>query len=117
MSENNSSRRSFLQFLGLAAGSTLVSSSALATFTNTDDIKKLNPEQQEFMIRYGRWMEEFMEVIRIQKTDPDNMDNNHIMISLTEQAEKLNPELSLFMKDENFALIYHASIQKMRSAI
>jgi len=39
------------------------------------------------------------------------------MISLTEQAELFKPELAEFMKDENFAMIYKASIERMSKEI
>ncbi len=83
----------------------------------TDEIKKLNPVQQEFMIKYGKWMDEFIEVIKIQKIEPGNSANKQKMIALTDMAEKMKPELSEYMKDANFALIYQASIARMRDEI
>lgn len=117
MSTDQSSRRSFLQILGITAGSVLLNTDAFAGFVDKESILKLNPEQQEFMLRYGKWMDEFIEVIRIQKTDPDNMDNNHKMISLTEKAEAFKSELAKYMKDETFSMIYQTSIQRMSSEI
>ncbi|MCX6296530.1 MAG: hypothetical protein NTX97_10780, partial [Bacteroidetes bacterium] len=61
--------------------------------------------------------DEFIEVIRIQKTDPDNLENHKKMIPLTEKAEKFIPELSEFMKDETFSLIFNASIERMSKEI
>ncbi len=117
MSDNNSSRRKFLQLLGLTASSTLINTSAIAGFIDQTTIHKLNPEQQEFMLRYGKWMDEFIEVIHIQKKEPDNIENKHKMIALTEMAEKFNPELSEFMKDQTFSLIYNESILRMTNTI
>ncbi len=117
MSEKESTRRKFLQLLGLTAGTTLLGSNAMASFTDQEEIKKLNPEQQEFMIRYGKWMDEFTEVIRIQKTDPDNLENHKKMITLTEKVEKLQPELTEYLKDETFSLIYHTSIKRLTNEI
>ena len=114
---SESSRRSFLKTLGLSAGATLVSSNIFGSFVYKDEILKLNPEQQEFMIRYGTWMDEFTAVIRTQKSEPDNMENQKIMISLTEQAEQFKPELAEFMKDEKFTMIYKASIERMSKEI
>ncbi len=106
-----------MQFLGLSAGSTLVGTSALGGFIDKESILKLNPEQQEFMIRYGHWMDEFIEVIRRQKSEPDNSENKHKIMALAERAEKFNPELAEFMKDETFSLIYKASIQRLSNEI
>ncbi len=117
MSSEQPTRRKFLELLGITAGASLLSTGAMAEFTNQTEIRRLNPDQQAFMIKYGTWMNEFMEVIKIQKTDPDNSDNQKKMIALTEQAEVFQPQLTAYMKDETFALIYHASIQQMRSEI
>jgi hypothetical protein len=117
MSEKQSARRKFLKYLGLSAGATLVSTGALGSFLDAEEIKKLNPEQQEFMLRYGKWMDEFIEVIRTQKTNPANTENNRKMISLTERAEQFKPELSSLMKDKTFSIIYQASIERMSKEI
>ena len=117
MTNNQPTRRNFLQFLGLSAGSVLVNTNAFAGFIDHESILKLNPEQQEFMLRYGKWMDEFIEVIRTQKTEPGNMENKVRMIALTEKANEFNPELAQFMKDKTFSLIYRASIQRMSSEI
>jgi hypothetical protein len=117
MTENQSSRRKFLKFLGLFAGTTMVSTNAFAGFADAEKIKKLNPAQREFMLKYGQWMDEFTEVVRIQKTNPDDMVNQRKMMALTEKVEKLNPQLAEFMKDEDFAMIYHGSIQRMSEEI
>jgi len=117
VAENQTTRKKFLQFMGLVAGSTLVNPGTVAGFIDHENIKKLNPVQQEFMIRYGKWMDEFIEVVRIQKKEPGNTENRHRMIALTEVAEKFKPELNEFMKDETFSLIYKASIDRMSKEI
>ncbi len=117
MSENQTSRKKFLQFLGLVAGSTIINPVSVAGFVDHENIKKLNPIQQEFMFRYGKWMEEFMEVVRIQKKDPANTEIRQRMIALTGVAEKFKPELNEFMKDETFSLIYKASIDRISKEI
>lgn len=117
MLEKQSTRRKFLQLFGLSASASLVSTSALAGIIDNTEIRKLNPEQQAFMIRYGKWMDDFIEVIRIKKKDPDNKENKNKMLALTEHAEKFKPELNEFMKDETFQLIYMASIERMTKEI
>lgn len=116
MSEN-SNRRKFLQVLGITAGSAIVNLPAVAGLNKQETVYKLNPEQLEFMTRYGEWMDEFIDVIRIQKTDRNNSENNARMISLTERAETFKPDIAKFMQDEKFALIYTASIQRMSNEI
>ena len=115
--DKKTSRKNFLKMIGLTAGTTLLTSDALAGLVNRDEILRLNPEQQEFMIRYEQWMDEFIEVIRVQKTDPENHRNNARMITLTEKAEKLKPELDLHLQDENFTKIYLVCIKRMTEEI
>lgn len=117
MPEKQSTRRNFLQLLGLSASASLVNTTALASIIDTTDIRKLNPKQQAFMIRYGKWINEFIAVIRIRKTDPGNNENNKKMTTLTETAEKFKPALTEFMKDETFQLIYKASIERITKEI
>ena len=113
MSEQSSNRRNFLKLLGLSAGATLVSASGVAAFTNSTEIKVLSPEQQEFMIRYGKWMDEFTELIRLKKEDPENLENNKKTMALAEKAESFQPELKKFMSDKTFELIYKESIKRV----
>jgi hypothetical protein len=117
MSEKQSTRKYFLQFLGLSAGAAIISTTALGSMVDATEIRKLNPSQQAFMIRYGEWMNEFMEVAIIKKTDPDNIENHRKMATLAEAAENFKPELSEFMKDETFRLIYNASIERLTKGI
>lgn len=117
MSEKQSTRRNFLQLLGLSVSATLISTNALAGFIDEAEISKLSPEQQRFMVRYGKWMDEFIKVIRIRKTDPGSHANNRQMIALTEKAEEMKPELNEFMKDKTFQQIYKAAIQRMSKEV
>ncbi len=117
MTDQDSTRRKFLKVLGLTAGAGLVSTGALAKIIDHQEIHKLNPEQQEFMLRYGQWMDEFIEVIAIQKTFPDDSVNNQKLMQLSDQAQIWQPQLTEYMKEESFALIYRASIEKMRNEI
>jgi len=113
MSDQQSTRRRFLKFLGLSAGATLASSGAVAAFSNSTEILKLNSEQQEFMIRYGKWMDDFTKVIRIQKTDPENAENNKNIKELSKKAEAFQPELKVFMQDKIFEVIFKESIKRV----
>jgi hypothetical protein len=112
-----SSRKKFLQLLGLSAGATMINGSARVVGINQSDIRKLNPGQKEFMTRYEQWMEEYIQVIRIRKTDPDNIENHKTMIALTHKAEAFKPELAEFMQDETFAGIFRITIEKMTREI
>lgn len=117
MAKKLSSRRKFLQFLGISAGSTIISASAVAGLAEPNEVLKLNKEQRKFMHDYNKWMDEYVEVIKVQNIDMDNIENHKRMLRLTEQAEIWRPTINEYMKDRNFSIIYHASIEKMKSEI
>ncbi len=117
MSEEKNPRRQFLQMLGLAAGATLVSTKAFSAFIDKDDILKLNDKQQEFMLRYGGWMDEFIAVIKKKKDEPNNQAHQILIGELSDKALTFKPELDEHMKDETFRMIYNASIQRMSKEI
>lgn len=117
MSDTQSSRRKFLKYLGLSASATLASNSVFASFIDKSEIKKLNPAQQEFMQRYGKWMDDFIEIIKKLKEEPDNIEHKQKMMAISNQVKELQPALNEFMKDHTFALIYKASIQRVSNEI
>lgn len=117
MDEKLSHRRNILKYVGLTIGATLASNAAIASFVDTTEIKKLTAEQQEFMKLYGKWMDEFVEVIRIKKNEGENFENHQKMLEVTEKVKELQPKLNVFMKDDTFALIYRESIKRVTKEI
>ena len=117
MSNDQSNRRKFLKFLGLSAGATLAAPAVFASFIDPQEVKRLNSEQQEFMMRYGQWMDEMTEVAALDKTDPENIENKHRKMHLAEKAEEMKPELSSYMKDSTFVLVFNASIKRLSEEI
>lgn len=117
MKDVSSTRRKFLKFFGLTAGATLAAVPAIALMHNHNEIKKLNPEQQVFMLEYEKWMDDFIEVIRFQKQTPLNSENQQRMVALTQKAEEFKPKLNEYLKDRNFAMIYQGSIERMTKEI
>jgi hypothetical protein len=103
--------------IGLVSGGTLLSTLTRANTFNENDIKKLSPDQQEFMQRYGKWMDDFTEVIRLQKKDPENAEYKAMMEEMTIQAGEFKPELSKHMEDKTFNLIYLESIKRVKNEI
>ncbi len=117
MSKENPSRKKFLQLLGLSAGAVLASKSGLANGFDKTEILKLTSDQQTFMNRYEKWMDEFTKEIRIQKTSPEGIEHHKRMIALTEESEQFQPQLEKFMQDETFATIFRISIERMTKEI
>lgn len=117
MLDSKSSRRNFFKFLGLTAGTTLMSQASFGAHLDATEIRKLTNEQKEFILLHEKWMDEFIEVIRVQKTNPEDQENNKKMIAITEMADEFKPQLNDFMKDGTFALIYKMSMERMSKEI
>ena len=58
-------------------------------------------------------MDEFIEVIKIQKVDPDNYENNKDIVKLSEQAKGWQAQLTDYMKDDDFARYYMTVTERM----
>jgi|688.fasta_scaffold1321042_1 hypothetical protein len=112
-----SSRKGFLQMLSKAVGAQLANHPILSALASDEQVLKLNEEQQSFMIKYGQWMDENIEVLKQIRIEPDNMLHRKKMMDLSVQAEEMQGTLTEYMKSRDFGLIYHASIQKMKAEI
>lgn len=117
MPETQASRRKFIKIIGVSAGATVASTTAFAGLINHTEIHKLNPEQKEFMLNYEKWMDEFIDAIRIKKKEPGNLENNKNMMALTERAATWKPTLTEYMKDKTFALSYQFAIERTTKEI
>jgi len=117
MLDSTSTRRKFFKFLGLTAGATLIRPSSFASHLDQTEIKKLTYEQMEFIMLHEKWMDEFIEVIKVQKIAPEDIENNQKMIAITERANEFKPKLDGFMKDGTFAFIYKMSLERMSKEI
>jgi hypothetical protein len=114
MNGYDENRRRFLSSLGLSLGVTLTGTKVLHGATdNAAEVLTINPEQQAFMQNYERWMDEFVEVIRFQKKDPNNLENNKKIVALSEEAKLFQEELKGYMKDQNFARYYMFATERM----
>jgi hypothetical protein len=77
----------------------------------------LTEAQQQFMIKYENWLENFREMAKYQKVDPDHIDNNKKLMALSEEAGKWQKELIEYMKDENFARYYMIVTERVTKVI
>ena len=107
-------RRSFLRKLGFTLGGTLTASSLISAniLESSSDIN-ITPDQKEFMVHYEKWMDEFIEVIKVQKVDPENVENNKNIVLLSERSKKWQTKLHDYMNDENFARYYMVASERM----
>ena len=118
--EEINSRRKFLRsgiLTTVGAGTILVNTKAFSAFIPLSDVRKLSSEQQEFMLRYGKWMDEFISIIRKKQAEPGDQEHQKMIMVLSEMAESFKPELTRYLKDETFSIVYHASIDRMSKEI
>ncbi|MEO5569955.1 MAG: hypothetical protein ABIS37_03415 [Bacteroidia bacterium] len=115
--KEQNSRRNFLRVVGLTAGTVLVSTSVFSSFIDKTEVLKLNPAQQEFMLRYGKWMDDFIDVIRKKKAEPGNQEHHKVTMTLSDKAAAFKPELTEHLKDKNFEIVYRAAIDRMSKEI
>lgn len=107
-------RRQFLRRLGFTLGGTLTASSLIsANIIDTDKNMHISPEQKAFMNSYEKWMNEFIEVIRIQKVDAENIKNNKNIVLLSERSKKWQFKLHEYMTDDNFARYFMKATERM----
>lgn len=117
MAKKKSSRKNFLKFLGISAGVTFTGATAFAELADRSEIQKLSPEQEKFMLAYDEWLREFTEVIRANKKEPGNPENQKRMMALTEKSAAWQPQMTEFMKDKKFALIWKAYTEHVTKEI
>ena len=115
--QNQNSRRDFLRIVGLSAGTVLFSTGVFSSYIDKTEVRKLNPKQQEFMLRYGKWMDDFIDVIRKKKAEPGSQEHHKVTMTLSDIAANFKPELTEYLKDKNFELVYRAAIDRMSKEI
>ncbi len=114
MDSYESTRRDFLQKLGLSLGAVALASGAKATqiLEKSGDFP-LTEEQAEFIEEYEEWMNHFTEVIRERRTKPDDLEVNMRLMRLSEKAETWQKKLQKYMEDPNFAAHYMIVTERM----
>ncbi len=121
MDEYESTRRDFLKKLGLAVGATALASTGISQAAEIIQNKKeefpLTPEQKEFMTGYVKWLEEFRSMVKVQKVNPDDLDNNKKLMKLSDEAGIWQKELIEYMKDDNFARYFMVVTERVTTTI
>ena len=119
-----STRRDFLKKLGLVVGATAITATGFSEVTdfaekiqNKKEEFKLNAEQQKFMDKYEKWLEEFHDMAKFQKVDAEHLENNKKLVALSNEAATWQKELIEHMKDDNFARHYMVLTEKVTATI
>jgi hypothetical protein len=62
-------------------------------------------------------MDQFVDVIKARRSDPDNLELNKKLMSLSEQHEVWQKEVKGYMEDPNFAKHYMIVTERMTNEI
>ena len=118
MDSYESTRRGFLQKLGLTVGAAVIGTGVKASqIVQKSTDFPLSKEQSTFLEGYEVWMSDFMEVIKERRTMPDDLEVNKRLMRLSEQAEGWQSQLKDHMQDQNFASHYMIVTEKMTNEI
>ncbi|WP_162304357.1 twin-arginine translocation signal domain-containing protein [Maribellus luteus] len=118
MNEYEESRRSFLTKLGLTIGAGALGVEKLSAKVMNDKTEfPLSADQQQLMDRYEQWMDEFIPVIKAFRANPADLDAQKGIADLSEVAESWREQLTVFMKDDNFARYYMTATERMTKEI
>jgi hypothetical protein len=116
-----SNRREFLKKLGLIAGATALTATGVSgvadIITEKKEKFKLTSEQDKFMVKYEKWLDEFHDMAKFQKNDPEHLENNKRLMALSDEAKAWQKELIEYMKDENFARYYMITTERVTTGI
>lgn len=111
MANEKQSRKSFLKKIGMSIGAAAVAPLATASEVGYMNDNKLDEVQKEFLLTYEKWLSEFHGVIKKQKDDFTNIENNKKLMTLSSEAEEWKKQLEVHMMDNNFAE-YHEKITR-----
>lgn len=118
MDSYESTRRGFIKKLGLSVGMAAVYSGAKGAKIIEKHIDfPLTSDQQKFIESYEDWMDNFIEIIKARRTNPDDLELNLKLMRLSEQHESWQKEVVEYMKDDNFAKHYMIVTQRMTDEI
>lgn len=112
-------RRDFLKKLGLIGGAASLTAVGGVVGLLADQREEivLTPEQKQFLDKYENWLEDFREMAKFQKIDPEHLENNKKLMALSEEAAKWQGELVQHMKNENFARYYMIITERVTNVI
>lgn len=118
MDSYESTRRGFIQKLGLSVGGAMLAGGIKGAQIIEKSVDfPLSEEQQTFINRYEEWMDGFVEVIKERRTSPDDLEVNKRLMKLSEQHEGWQKKVKSYMDDENFAKHFMIVTERMTNEI
>lgn len=111
-------RRQFLSKLGLTVGAVAVGSAKLsATVLNSKTEFPLTKPQQQLMDKYELWMDKMIPAVKAQRLNQEDLIAKAKIMELSKEVEVWQPQLTEFMKDENFARYYMVATERLTKEV
>ncbi len=98
-------RRKFIQKLGVTVGAAaLLDSEAMASVGKMQASKEI--ERSEFLNHYENWVNQYIDVVEMEKSDKNNMANKHRIMELSHQAQDWQEKIAIYLNDDSFKQRY-----------
>ena len=116
MSNKNTSRRGFLQKLGVTVGAaTLIDKEAFADINPNRFSSK--QDRRQFLENYKVWVNEYIEVVEKEKINNADVSNKHKIMELSAQADGWQEQIKEYLKEDAFKQEYIALSKQFADAI
>lgn len=116
MSNQNNTRRGFLQKLGLTVGA--------AALIDTEVLADVNPnkyssadERADFLSRYENWVDQYVEVVENEKKDQMNLENKKRIMALSDEADGWQSQIKEYIRHDDFKEKYIELSKRFANAI
>jgi len=116
MSNQNSTRRGFFQKLGLTAGGAALLESEELANVNTNRFSTLQ-DRSAFLEKYEKWVDEYIEVVEMEKQQAQDLSNKHRIMELADQADGWQNQIKEFVKHDDFKNKYLSISKRFAEAI
>ncbi len=112
-------RRNFIKKAGLVLGATTLvgSTQMIPTSSLIDHSILANEEQVQLLIRFEKWVNEYIEVIESEKIKNREFKNNQALTAYPSEIEKWMPEIKKHLGDKQFATEYLKVSSKLTQSI
>lgn len=101
MSNQNSTRRGFLQKLGVTVGAVALINNEVLADINLNSYSS-EQDRKDFLLKYEIWINDYIEVVEKEKLSNSEISNKHRIMELSEQANGWQPQIKEYLKHEDF---------------
>lgn len=101
MNTKNSTRRGFLQKLGVTVGATALLDKEVLADINLNRYSS-EKDRKDFLLKYERWINDYIEVVEKEKLSNSDISNKHRIMELAEQANGWQSQIKEYLQHEDF---------------